>query len=184
MFPSGDVGESIDGSSRYVDVEVLNDPVQMIDPPTVSLRVSPTSLPLPRVAPTPSLTLEGPNTVEGSELEDNRVDVRPEVLEIVPSIIPPLGNPAPDEVYADLQAASEEVRPRRFERTNKGVPPLRYTAASPTNLVLTHTLLMLLRCFLSVLRAPIETNYPYSHKEAMARLEAEKWKVAGDLELS
>lgn len=151
----------------------------MFSSPINSLPVSPCLLVV-----SPPLPVVPPVTVGAFGLEDHTLEVLPKVLAPMPSITPPLGNPALDEIQADLQEAFDNFVPRRFQRTKKGVPPLRYTAASATNLVLTHTPLSLLRCFLSILWAPIVTNYPHSHKEAMARPEADKWKVVEDLELS
>lgn len=61
---------------------------------------------------------------------------------------------------------------------------MQYTVASLTNLILTHSPLNLLHCFLAILQSPIFANFPRTHKEAMARLEAAQWKATEDIELS
>lgn len=127
----------------------------------------PDSLPLQVTTPNAEVVLE-PDVHVGDVL----LEAGTEVFDVLPLVIPPLGNPAPEEVQAELQAASDNFCPRRSEHTNKGVPPLRYTAASPTNLILTHSPLNLLHCYSAVLRSPLAANFPRSHKEAMARPEA------------
>lgn len=98
----------------FVIVEVLNDVVTHTNSPSASLPVLFTIVPLlvDVVSALPCPMVVPPMD---PELEHDPANVHTEMLDIMPSIIPPLGNPAPNEVHVDLQATSEDFRPRRFE---------------------------------------------------------------------
>lgn len=134
----------------------------------------------PLVVEQPPLRLHDTNESTSSDSPNGAVSTSTTSTILFPVISPPLGVRSMEEIYADLDAAPTPLL-RRSSRSNKGVPPTRLDGG--VHQLLANLPSTLLYNFSAVLYAPLQSNLPRSHKEAMSTTEAVQWQQAELLEL-